>query len=184
MKFKPVVNEFRRSNLGNITSCIMAARENLLKIQILMSQNCSNIVLYKEESEAQSELRKWLLVEENVAKQEDSRISWLKVRDDNTKYFNKAMKDRWARNRIKGTNDSRAIVDTPSEIESVLVDFYKKLLGTSSFLRAMNSEVMRRGNTVSRDDIIELIIEVSKAEIDNAMKLVDDDKSLRIYSQF
>lgn len=71
-----------------------------------------------------------LNVEEKGAQQR-SRISWLRLGDDNTSYFHNAKKERWARNRIDSLVKSNGdVVSVPKEIEQEILDFYKHLLGS------------------------------------------------------
>lgn len=53
----------------------------------------------EEEKEIKKELNKWSKIEEAIYKQK-SRIQWLKLGDDNTRYFFAAMKSRKAQNQI------------------------------------------------------------------------------------
>lgn len=88
------------------------------------------------------------------------------------------MKERRGRNRIdRLINDADEVVDNPAAIELKVVSFYRRLLGSKCTLKALDPRVLAKGNSVSRDDVVELPREVTKSEIDSSMLSINDDKS-------
>lgn len=127
--------------------------------------------------EAIRRLRTWLNVEESDARQK-ARVTWLQLGDDNTHYFHNVMKERRGRNRIvqlEDENDNN--VDQYEDIERVVVNFYKRLLGSREELIAIDPRVVARGPIVNREDALELIREVTKEEVDKAMFSIQDEKA-------
>lgn len=70
----------------------------------------------------------------------------LKLRDGNTAFYHNALKEKGARNIIDVlVNDEGEALHIPQEIEREVVNFYGKLLGTSSHWKDIDPEVMKQG---------------------------------------
>lgn len=67
LQLKAVVTRYKCEHIGHIGNRIVQARELLQKIQIRMVNGSLIVNLYREESEAMNQLRKWFLIEEKDA---------------------------------------------------------------------------------------------------------------------
>lgn len=118
------------------------------------------------------------MIEEN-AMQQKSRVQWLKLGDDNSAYFFAHMKNRVAQNTITSlTTAAGTTVYSHENIEGELKTFYEDLLGNSaSSLPSLNAEIMRNGQTLNRDQQMQVAAEVTKEEIELSLRDINDLKA-------
>lgn len=132
-KLKHLKPIFRKEALskGNLCARVKDLQLSLENTQLALDCDPFNEVLKREEVQLARAYREASLEEERMLKQK-SKIHWLKVGDQNNKFFHKSLLVKRNRNRI-----SSILNDDGEEVEGELmnqqfVSFYKKLLGTKS----------------------------------------------------
>ncbi|XP_021767732.1 uncharacterized protein LOC110732122 [Chenopodium quinoa] len=130
------------------------------------------------ESDAIKVVKHWNDIQESIFKKK-SRINWVKLGDGNSHYFFSVMKTRQARNKIDSIFDSnQVLLKDPDAISHEIISFYKSLLGTRApWLPAVDLVTMRRGKQLSFVAQSYLIRPISQAEIDVALKGIDNTKA-------
>ncbi|XP_019259124.1 PREDICTED: uncharacterized protein LOC109237286 [Nicotiana attenuata] len=143
-----------------------------------MSSNLQKLELIEKEKALKGDLEKWVLIEESIYRQR-SRVQWLKLGDSNSAYFFAQMKNRSNLNGIQIlTNDMGDQLVLEEDIEAEIMGYYKKLLGSrADNLPAINLNDMKMGAILNREQQLQLIKQVSKEEIWEAMKDISDLKA-------
>jgi len=120
----------------------------------------------QHEKELQIQLEKWSKIEESVMQQK-SRVQWLKLGDANTTYFFANMKNRVAQNTITCLMTSEGIkAQTQEALELEVNTFYKDLLGKAAQnIPSVSTTVMKNGNTLNREQQIQLATKVTMEEM-------------------
>ncbi|KAH0698753.1 hypothetical protein KY284_012968 [Solanum tuberosum] len=120
----------------------------------------------QHEKELQIQLEKWSTIEESVMQQK-SRVQWLKLGDANTAYFFANMKNRVAQNTITCLMTSEGIkAQTQEAIELEVNTFYKDLLRKAAQnIPSVSTTVMKNGNTLNREQQIQLATKVTMEEM-------------------
>ena len=117
--------------VGNIHSRVEHSRAALTSFQSLQSFPSSPSD-FEREQDLISAYKSALFDEECFLKQK-SRVQWLKLGDNNSRYFFNSCKNRWNANKILALSDSFGVVhDSHEAISSVAVNYFKDLFGTSS----------------------------------------------------
>ncbi|XP_016451511.2 uncharacterized protein LOC107776176 [Nicotiana tabacum] len=136
--------------------------------------------LFEQERGLKLQLEKWVLVEESMLKQK-SRVQWLKLGDANNAYFFASMKNRIVHNQIRRleTAEGHTIINH-KDIEAEVTHFCHRLLGLSTTkIYVVQQDVMEEGCKLTRAQQLQLIGLVSKEEISNALKEINDQKAPR-----
>ncbi|XP_060210485.1 uncharacterized protein LOC132637413 [Lycium barbarum] len=120
-----------------------------------MGQVSDYHVLHDEEKTVRLELEKWHNIEESVLKQK-SRVNWLKLGDSNTSFFHACIRNRLAQNQIR----TLTTIDAAHQLPSI------------------NSDIMKRDKVLNRRQQLLLIAPVTKEEVMDAMKNINDNKAL------
>jgi hypothetical protein len=137
-------------------------------------------IVKKKEKEC---LHLWVSIsaaEKNFLKQK-SRINWLKLGDGNNSYFHNSVKVRNSSNLIKMLKDDKgnSTLDI-QEIKNMAIDFYKKLLGSSSHefstvkAERIDSLIKRR---FSDDSISSMEVPVTRSEIQKVIFSMNPNKA-------
>nr|XP_016450014.1 PREDICTED: uncharacterized protein LOC107774873 [Nicotiana tabacum] len=123
-------------------------------------------------------MEKWVLIEESVVKQK-SRNQWLQLGDDNSSYFLATMKSRMTQNNIRTLVDDRGnLIERENDIQEQILGYYKQILGeAATALPAINPQVMKDGQCLTRKMQLKLIKPVSELEVRNALNDIDDNKA-------
>ncbi|XP_019252821.1 PREDICTED: uncharacterized protein LOC109231629 [Nicotiana attenuata] len=89
------------------------------------------------------------------------------------------MKNRCSQNKIRRLiKGNGSIVQTREDIEEEVTGFYQQLFGSSaSELPAINPTIMRDGPMMNRQQQLQLIAEITKEEIYQALKGISDNKA-------
>ena len=124
------------------------------------------MTLHRREIHASDVLRKWLHIEEGGLRQK-------------ARYFHSVVKERCKKNRIHALVDHCGdIVTNPDAIRSSITHFYQNLLGRGTdSLKGIDLQAMRAGPQLTMSQAQDLIKPVSKANIDDAIKDIDESKS-------
>lgn len=130
---------------------------------------------YTKEKELKAELEEWVLVEESIMRKK-FRVQWLKLGDANTAYFFANTKSRIAQNQVRRLiAENGEVIQTEKGIIDEIIGFYKKLLGTNAEqLPAIHPKVMQGGPIVNREQQFELTAPITKEEVYQALKDIDD----------
>ncbi|XP_056685902.1 uncharacterized protein [Spinacia oleracea] len=116
---------------------------------------------------------------QSQALKQKSRIQWLKTGDSNTKFFFTAVKERYARNSIDVLYDANGRkLTTAAEIKDEIKTFYHGLIGSAAdTLEGIDVTVVRQGKQLSAASAQSLVLPVSTAEIDMALKGIGNNKA-------
>ncbi|XP_055825978.1 uncharacterized protein LOC129894345 [Solanum dulcamara] len=123
-------------------------------------------------------IEKWNLVEESALRQK-SRAKWIKLGDNNNKYFSAMIKERTNQKMMLELTSLNGIsLKTSAVIKEEVTQFYKALMGSSSTeLQAVDKKTMRREATLTYEQEAELCRDITDEEIWNALASIGDDKS-------
>ncbi|XP_056690045.1 uncharacterized protein [Spinacia oleracea] len=160
-----------------ITEKITIARSELDKVQQSLQTGRSPSLL-NQEVVCIKQLRHWLRIDE-IALRQKSRIQWLKLGDSNNHFFFSTVKERVRFNSIAILYDDNGtkLVD-PDLIQTEILSFYKKLLGTSAnTLPSIHIPTVRNGSRLNNDARQDLCRDVTDDEIDLALHGIGNDKA-------
>lgn len=180
-KLKEVKNSLKQLNnseFKGVRDKVNGIREQLNSVQDIMRDPLEVAPSRQKEKELRMQLEKWSMIEESVMKQK-SRVQWLKLGDANTAYFFAHMKNRVAQNTITSlmTYDGNK-VQTQEALEHEVTAFYKGQLGSSAHsLPSVNATIMRNGKTLNREQQLQLAAQVTKEEVEHALKSISDMKA-------
>ncbi|OIT33042.1 hypothetical protein A4A49_12963 [Nicotiana attenuata] len=151
------------------------------KLEIIQNQLMTHPLdqnLIDQERLALAETEKWSNVEEQVPKQK-SRANWIACGDSNSKYFHAQWKLRTSKNFIASVyNDNGVKLTDPVQVENEFISFFIKLMGEGGNVhRCPNSEVIHQGTCLTLQQKEELIQEVTRVEILNAIKDMPHEKA-------
>ncbi|XP_044461803.1 uncharacterized protein LOC123193082, partial [Mangifera indica] len=105
-----------------------------------------------------------------------SRVQWLRLGDQNTKFFHKSLIHRQVRNRVRSLWDGNAVISDQRELGNLAVQYYKDLLTAPS--RAPSGDVSRYFSRHVSEHMHDcLIAPVTDMEIKDALFSILDDKS-------
>ncbi|XP_056690241.1 uncharacterized protein [Spinacia oleracea] len=175
---KQGLKELHHKDFAKLDERIEGLRADLGQIQIQLASCPTDSNVQQSERDCSETLKKFLHIQESAYRQK-VRIQWLQVGDSNSKFFFSAMKERIARNSIDILyDDSGKKLSTTQEIQEEVSSFYKKLIGTAaSSLMGVDVGVVRKGKQLSAADAEMLVVPVSDAEIDAAIKGIDINKA-------
>ncbi|XP_056688153.1 uncharacterized protein [Spinacia oleracea] len=175
VKFK--LKALHRVEFAGVSEKISKARELLDTMQQSLITSFT-LELHQQEDECIADLRKWLKVYE-ISLRQKSRIQWLHVGDSNHHYFFSSLKERNGINRISILYDANGdkLVDSDA-IQREIISFYKEFLGSAaSSLPSVHLPTLRKGPTLSASARRWLVRQITKSQIDQALKSIGDDKA-------
>ncbi|XP_058734312.1 uncharacterized protein LOC131606042 [Vicia villosa] len=145
---------------------IQKARHHLTQAQEQLNQNLFDETLRGQVKICYDQVLHLNQVEEDMLIQK-SKVTWLKLGDNNNSYFHAAVKEK---NKQKGISTLHAldgrILTTQDQIEDEILDFYKQLVGTNTEnLKSIDLNAIRRGKILSRDQAQKLITPIEDKEI-------------------
>ncbi|XP_050215029.1 uncharacterized protein LOC126666115 [Mercurialis annua] len=134
--------------------------------------------LNKEEWVCSKYLLKLMAWEENILRQK-SRMNWIKLGDQNNKFFHKSVKMR--QSRLKIINLKLSNGENSGDIDVIKVDIlnhFKRFLGTKNEMGAnFKYEVLRDGPIITEEESSSMTIPVSNDEIKRSLFLINDEKA-------
>uniref|UniRef100_A0A1S3ZI61 Uncharacterized protein n=1 Tax=Nicotiana tabacum TaxID=4097 RepID=A0A1S3ZI61_TOBAC len=177
-RVKHAMKELNKAEYNEVNKKINRCRHQLTELQEQMKDPGQKEYMIMVEKDMKAQLEKWLEVEESIMKQK-SKVNWLKLGDGNTTYFHASMKNRCCQNKIKSlTKANEVVVQSKQETEEEVLGFYKQLLGSSDgIVPTINPVVMRDGTLVNRQQQLQLMKDVSKEEVYNALLGIGDNKA-------
>lgn len=130
-QIKVNLKRLHKEEFVGVIDKITQARSELEEIQHGLQDSSSPDLLIKE-APCIENFRKWLRVDE-IALRQKSGIQWLQLGDSNHQFFFSSVKERATLNKIYVLYDDSGnkLVD-PDLIQTDILAFYKKLLGTSA----------------------------------------------------
>lgn len=98
-------------------------------------------------------------------------IQWIKEGEGNSHYFHQVIKERVVRNNIsKLMDDQGQWVEDQGQVEELIMKFSKQLLGyCAQSLQGVDHSIMRRGNSLSREQCLRLIRPITTIDIDQGL---------------
>lgn len=176
-RVKQELKKLNQTEYARVEARVKVARQKLKEVQEQMRDHPQQPELFEVERKRKMQLEKWGIIEENIYKQK-SRVKWLKLGDSNTSYFHACMKNNIAQNRIRNiANAAGELIQTDEGIEDEITRFYK-LLGTSARqLPAIQIAAMMEVHVLDREQQLSLIGVVSREEVLNAIKDIDDSEA-------
>ena len=115
----------------NIQEKVVDARETLYHVQAELLSNPNDSGMVENEKICLKNFHEVARAEEGFLKQK-SRIQWLKLGDQNSKFFHKAVKARNSRNTIKSiTLENGCRIEDPASIKQEFVNHFQSVLGSN-----------------------------------------------------
>ena len=174
---QPVLTQLNNKEFKYIGKQIEMARVEIVKVQDQLNEKVTD-ELVRMEKELLVKLEKWSLIEESALKQK-ARIKWIQLGDANNKFSSSIIKERTQKKQIMNIMSLKGkMLYDQNDIQEEFVSFYKSLMGTSAGnLPAINTQVMKRGPTLTKQQRIHLCAEVTEQEIYEGLKSIGNDKA-------
>lgn len=175
-RVKRALKKLNSAGNKGVEKRVEEAKSALKLVQEQMRMPTVNQVLHQEEEKYRRNQEKWINIQESIM-QKKSRVQWLRLGDSNSSYFHACLKNRQAQNTIrKLVNAAGDLLQTPAEVESEIIEFYKDLLGKSAAtLPAVNTQIMKEG--YNKQQQLALIKPVSCDEVKLAISSINDTKA-------
>lgn len=121
---------------------VTLAKEELSSLQVQCYTLPFDDAIHELEREALLKYSKLVVVEEGFHRQK-SRVQWLALGDQNSKFFHKKVKSHIVRSKILCISDENGNrLEEPTTIKTEILGFYKKLLGEKFNLKMSSAGVM------------------------------------------
>ena len=115
----------------NIQEKVVDARETLYHVQAELLSNLNDSGMVENEKICLKNFHELARAEEGFLKQK-SRIQWLKLGDQNSKFFHKTVKSRNSRNTMKSiTLENGCRIEDPASIKQEFVNHFQSVLGSN-----------------------------------------------------
>ena len=125
---KAALKAFNFHSFAKLHDRVVDAKENLKQAQFTLLNNPYDTLLIENEKKCLKAFHDLACVEEGFLKQK-SRIQWLKLGDQNTSFFHKAIKSRNSQNSIKVlTLASRGRIEDPEDIKQEAIAHFQNIL--------------------------------------------------------
>ncbi|XP_050217541.1 uncharacterized protein LOC126668378 [Mercurialis annua] len=167
-----------RLEFSDISDKVVKTKELLSSLQANILVDPFNELLHEEERVMYKHLYNQMAWEESIIRQK-SRISWIKLGDQNTNFFHRSMIQRQARKKIISIAlNNGSICSDPERIKMEIVKHYENTIGSCSLNRInSDAEMFAEGVNLSESDRMELDKEVSIDEIKEAIFSINNDKA-------
>ena len=177
-RVKAILKAFNFRSFGGLHERVVAAKEALCQAQSAMLNSPSNPLLGENEKSCLKNYHDLAIAEEGFLRQK-SRVQWLKLGDQNTSFFHKAVKARNARNALKViTMVNGCRTEDPVAIKQEAVRHFQGILcpdepsgSRSEYLDSLE------GFMWSPQHMVVLNKTVSHEEIKEAIFSIDDSKA-------
>lgn len=171
---KGKLKEWNHNEFGNIDTNI-----KLLEDEIQNLDNMNNIrplttLELEERKNAQSNLWMWIKRKELYWAQ-NSRLTWLKDGDRNTKFFHAIASNKRRKNSINSIEIDGQVIDDPSSIKKEAAAFFKEIFTENSHNRPTFEGL--NFSHLSKDQAANLILPFSHEEIDEVVASCSSDKA-------
>ena len=175
---KAILKAFNFRSFGRLHERVVAAREALYEAQSALLNSPSNPMLGENEKSCLKNYHDLAIAEEGFLKQ-NSRIQWLKLGDQNSSFFHKAVKARNARSALKViTMANGCRTKDPTAIKQEAVRHFQGIL-CSDEPSVSRSEYLDRldGFSWSPQHMVRLNKAISHEEIKEVFFSIDDSKA-------
>ncbi|PKI70157.1 hypothetical protein CRG98_009445 [Punica granatum] len=178
---KTHLRDFNKTEFGNVHAQVTDIQHELARVQsTLMDSACESPEAIKKETDLRVKLLAALDREEKLLKQK-SMVEWLRVEDQNTSFFHKAVRGRMTQSTIRVLYpNSGAKLEGVQEIKAEAVKFFEGLLGTKDeciggVLASKLSSILKRKVPLSKYQL--LLSPIEDEEIKKALFSMGNDKS-------
>lgn len=153
-----------------------STRNQLNEVQSKLKHDRLNCQLIEETKKITEEVIRLNNLEEQLLFQR-AKINWIKMGDGNNKYFHAVLKSKYQHTSMRGLlNNAGEYQTDQGEMETIVVDFYRDLVGkTAHQLKGINIVDMRKGAQLTDIQKQELISPVTEKEIKDALFSIDDN---------
>ena len=173
---KSRLKAFNFQIFDNIQEKVVESRETLQRAQADLLSNPNDSGLVENEKICLKNLHELARDEEGYLKQK-SRIQWLKLGDQNSKFFHKVVKARNSRNSIKSiTLENGCRIEDPSSIKKEFVNHFQSVLG-SNMQDPTPVEYNLDGLVWSSEHLDILNSTITNEEIKRSMFSIDNSKA-------
>ncbi|XP_019237733.1 PREDICTED: uncharacterized protein LOC109217895 [Nicotiana attenuata] len=175
---KKVLKKLNNQHFRNILTEAEEDRAALNQAQNRLHSDPSNKALQEQETAMYQKLRKSSYLAEMFLLQR-SKASWIKLRDDNIRYFYSVIRHKRLQQTITQIKDQHGELSTDNaSIANVLVDYYETMLGREGRKRAKTfHSFLKNGTTLNATQQMELIQPYTAKEVKQAMFSIDVNKS-------
>ena len=176
---KVALKKFSVEHFSNLSGRVVGVRRELERVQCALQENPCDSVLLSEEASLSLLFGNLLRAEEGLVRQK-SRIQWLNLGDQNTKFFFQAMKQHHSRSKITSiSKEDGTRLEDPALVKEEIVTFYNTLLGPQPRLQDIDRDLLQSAITqsVSDEQREVLVREVSDEEIRAVMFSLKDNKA-------
>ncbi|KAH7833682.1 hypothetical protein Vadar_008721 [Vaccinium darrowii] len=166
-KLKSLLKDFNKEFYSDIHKRVALAHDELSILQTQCLALPYDVTLHESEKDALLKYTDLVAAEEDFNHQK-SRVKWLALGDQNSKFFHKKVKSHVVRSKILSICDENGIrLDEPVAVKAEILGFYKKLLGEKFALKKDTAGVLNSLITskVPEDMRVGLIQAVSDDEI-------------------
>lgn len=177
-RLKPVLRQLNKAHYSNISLRVEEARSKLHQIQEDYFSHPHDPILSEAEKMALSQVMVLSLAEEGFKKQK-SRVKWLALGDQNTRFFHQKLSTHNLRSKILSLVSTTGVrLEDPKEIQEEILGYYKGLLGSPFTPSVPTTEVGQALRTRVPIDMRSALIQpVSELEIKRAMDAIKGDKA-------
>ena len=175
---KAALKAFNFHSFAKLHDRVVDAKENLKQAQFALLNNPYDTLLVENEKKCLKAFHDLACAEEGFLKQK-SRIQWLKLGDQNTSFFHKAIKSRNSRNSIKVlTLASRGRIEDPEDIKQEAIAHFQNILCCDGPSTDHNHYLDNlEGFTWSPQHKESLNRRITQEEIKNAIFSINDSKA-------
>ena len=177
-RVKAILKAFNFRSFGRLHERVVAAKEALCQAQSALLNSPSNPLLGENEKSSLKNYHDLAIAEEGFLRQK-SRVQWLKLGDQNTSFFHKAIKARNARNALKVitmANGCRS--EDPVAIKQEAVRHFQGILCSDKPSDSRTEYLdSLEGFMLSPQHMVVLNKTVSHEEIKEAIFSIDDSKA-------
>ncbi|XP_020259073.1 uncharacterized protein LOC109835511 [Asparagus officinalis] len=164
-KLKHALKELNKNHFMNISEQVCRAKEELADIQKQLNDDLFNSVLIAKEKECIKKYDRLIDCESSYFKQK-ANINWSLQGDKGSRFFHSIMKKKRHLNRILTLyTDNGSRITNRSEIIAEIINYYKKIMGTSVPTATPDPEVIANGPLLSSEQRQILSLPVAREEI-------------------
>ncbi|XP_058211744.1 uncharacterized protein LOC131323927 [Rhododendron vialii] len=178
-RLKGALKNFNFQYYSNISKGVCDAKEELDRVQDLYFQSPFDSALCHSEKDMLGKYVELRMAEESFLKQK-TRIKWLALGDQNSRYFHRKMCSHRARNTILSlTNSVGTLIDDPEAVMQEILGYYIGLLGTPFMGKTDSVHVLTQAihTKVPHHLRAMLVALITVTEIKAALMSINGDKA-------
>uniref|UniRef100_A0A803PYE5 Uncharacterized protein n=1 Tax=Cannabis sativa TaxID=3483 RepID=A0A803PYE5_CANSA len=178
-RLKNMLNQINKIGFSEIHKTEVTVRAELAELQSKLSQEPQNKKLMEQEQVVR---KKCTGINKAFASSmsQKSKVSWVKFGYENSHIFHASLKSRRIQNRIFLIEDEHGNwCDTPNQIQHAFLEYYQKLLGsTTPGRRKVHQSVVDLGPKINDYHKEILLTDYTTKEVEEAMFSIDGIKHL------